>query len=111
MARPCGAHHGQHMAWPWGSWLGAGHPYLPWQGHVELTMGSTWHGLGAPGWVQAIHIFHGKAMWSSPWAAHGMALGLLAGCRPSISSMARPCGAHHGQHMAWPWGSWLGAGH
>merc|ERR1712218_403317 len=79
--------------------MGGGHGYLPWQAHVEVTMGipmelhwglldgwRPWissmasscgghhghpHGiaLGAPGWVEAMDIFHGKLMWRSPWAS------------------------------------------
>merc|ERR1739836_24777 len=101
MASSCGGHHGQPM---------------------EL------HGV-APGWVGAMDIFHGKLMWRSPWAAHGIAWGgswmggrhgylpwqahvevtmgspwncmgwLLDGWAPWISSMASSCGGHHGQPM------------
>merc|ERR1711949_11188 len=79
----------------WDSWMGACHGYLPWQAHVEITMGITWNCIGTPGWVHAMDIFHGKLMCRSPWASHGIALGLLDGCMPWISSMASSCGDHH----------------
>merc|ERR1712218_505197 len=88
MASSCGDHHGHPMEWHWDSWMGGCHGYLPWQAHVEITMGIPWNGIGTPGWVDAMDIFHGKLMWRSPWASHGIALGLLDGWMPWISSMA-----------------------
>merc|ERR1712155_486471 len=86
---------------------GGCHGHLPWQAHVEITMGIPWNCSGTPGWwmpwtssmasscgdhhghpmelqwdswmVDAMDIFHGKLMWRSPWASHGIAVGLLDG--------------------------------
>merc|ERR1712012_1080894 len=100
------ASHG--IAWGVGSWMCGSHGNLPWQGHVEVTMGIPWncmggglldvwkpwessmartcgghhghpmelHGGWAPGCVEAMGIFHGKDMWRSPWASHGIAWGV-----------------------------------
>merc|ERR1712067_158610 len=76
MARPCGEHHGHHMEFHGrvDSWMGGWHGGLPWQGHVENTMGITWNSMGGwtPGWVDGMEAFHGKAMWRTPWASHGI---------------------------------------
>merc|ERR1712069_71564 len=58
-----------------------------------------------------MEIVHGKLMWRSPWATHGVALGLMDGWRSWRSSMASSCGGHHGQHMELHWDSWMGGGH
>merc|ERR1712155_47645 len=93
------------------SWMGGCHGYLPWQAHVEITMGIPWNCIETPGWVDAMDIFHGKLMWRSPWASHGIALGLLDGWTPWISSMASSCGDHHGHPMELHWDSWMGGRH
>merc|ERR1712155_435496 len=90
---------------------GGCHGYLPWQAHVGITMGIPWTCIGAPGWVDAMDIFHGKLMWGSPWASHGIALGLLDGWMPWTSSMASSCGDHHGHPMELQWDSWMGECH
>merc|ERR1712218_467631 len=83
MASSCGDHHGHHMDLHWDSWMGACHGYLPWQAHVEITMGITWNCIGTPGWVHAMDIFHGM--------------------HPSRSPNAIPCDAHGDLHMSLPW--------
>merc|ERR1712218_729205 len=59
-----------------------------------------WNCIGTPGWVDAMDIFHGKLMWGSPCASHGIALGLLDGWMPWTSSMVSSWGetpwASHG---------------
>merc|ERR1712038_894812 len=140
MASSCGGHHGHQMELHWGSWMGGchgclpwqahvevtighqmklhgdswmggGHGCLPWQAHVEVTMGIKWNCMGTPGWVDAMDVFHGKLMWRSPWASNGIALGLLDGWRPWMSSMASSCGGHHGHQMELHWDSWMGGCH
>merc|ERR1712155_248535 len=89
MARPCGEHHGHPMEFHGrvDSWMGGWHGGLPWQGHVENTMGIPWNSMGDS--------------WMGGW--HG---GL---------PMARPCGEHHGHPMEFHGGrgvdSWLGGWH
>merc|ERR1712020_697580 len=85
MARTCGGRHGHPMELHGvDSWMGGSHGNLPWQGHVEVAMGIPWNCMGwTPGWVEAMGIFHGKDMWRSPWASHGIAWGgLLDGWKP-----------------------------
>merc|ERR1739836_278069 len=94
MASSCGGHHGHPMELHWDSWMGAGLGYLPWQAHVEVTMGIPWNCTGILGWVQALDIFHGKLMWRSPWASYGIALGFLDGCKPHELAMEDIQGLH-----------------
>merc|ERR1712218_757819 len=56
MASSCRDHHGHPMALHWDSWMGGCHGHLPWQAHVETTMGIPWHCIGTPGWVDAMGI-------------------------------------------------------
>merc|ERR1712197_404 len=47
----------------WGdSWVGGCHGYLPWQAHVQVTMGSPWNCMG-DSWVGGCHGY-------LPWQAH-----------------------------------------
>merc|ERR1712012_1309585 len=111
LASSYGSHHGHPMELHWDSWMGGCHAYLgkliwkspwashgialglldgwvpciSWQAHMEVTMGIPWNCIGIPGWVGAMHIFHGKLIWRSPWASHGIALRLLDGWVPCIS--------------------------
>merc|ERR1712197_43033 len=83
--------HGKAMwRWPWtshgialgeGGWMGGGHGYLPWQGHVEVAMDIPWNCFGGRG---------------------------LDGWRSWISSMARSCGGGHGHPMELLWGKGAG---
>merc|ERR1712155_160176 len=110
MARPCGEHHGHPMEFHGrvDSWMGGWQGGLPWQGHVENTMGIPWNSMGdswmggwhgglpmarpcgehhghpmefhggegrTPGWVDGMEAFHGKTMWRTPWASHGIPWG------------------------------------
>merc|ERR1711952_278448 len=110
-ATPGGGRHGHPMELHGDSWMGGGHGYLPWHGHVEVTMGIPRNCMATPGWVEVMDIFHGKVMWRSPWASHGIAWWHLDGWRSWISSMARSCGGHHGHPMELPGDSWMGGGH
>merc|ERR1711952_437883 len=67
MARSCGEHHGHPMELHVDSWLGGWHGGLPWQGHVDNTMGIPWNCMRAVGWVDGMEVFHGKVMWTTPW--------------------------------------------
>merc|ERR1712155_180179 len=111
MASSCGGHHGHQMELHWDSWMGGGHGCPPWQLHVEVTMGIKWNCIGTPGWADAMDVFHGKLMWRSPWASNGIALGLLDGRMPWISSMASSGGDHHGHPWELHWDSWMGGCH
>merc|ERR1711876_53831 len=101
MASSSGGQHGQPMEWHGDSRMCGCHVYLPWQAHLEVSMGSPWNGMGTPGCVGAMYIFHGKLIWRSAWAAHGMAWGLQDVWVPWISSMASSSGGQHGQPMEW----------
>merc|ERR1712218_321917 len=111
MASSSGEPHGHPMELHWGSCMGGCHAYLPWQAHLENTMGIPWNCIGALAWVDAMHIFHGKLIWRTPWASHGIALGILHGWVPSISSMASSSGEHHGHPMELHWSSCMGGCH
>merc|ERR1712218_387159 len=111
MASSSGEHHGHPMELHWGSCMGGCHAYLPWQAHLENTMGIPWNCIGALAWGDAMHIFHGKLIWRTPWASHGIALGLLHGWMPCISSMASSSGEHHGHPMELHWSSCMGGCH
>merc|ERR1712155_110594 len=76
MARPCGEHHGHPMEFHGGEGWTPG-----WVDGMEVFHGKTmwrtpWasHGIpwGTPGWVDGMEAFHGKAMWITPWASHGI---------------------------------------
>merc|ERR1711860_463563 len=111
MASSGGAHHGHPMDVLGDSWMGECHGHLPWQAQVELTMGIPWMCLGTLGWASAMDISHGKLRWSSPWASHGCAWGLLDGRVPWTSPMASSGGAHHGHPMDVLGDSWMGECH
>merc|ERR1711923_419316 len=77
MARPCGEHHGHPMEFERrvDSWMGGWHGGLPWQDHVENTMGIPWNSMG-DSWMGG---WHGGLPWQGhventmgiPWNSMG----------------------------------------
>merc|ERR1712117_376319 len=98
MASSCGDHHGHPMELHWGLLDG----WMPWISfHGKLMWRSPWasHGiaLGTPGWVDAMDI--------CPWQAHvEITMGIPWNCIGDswmggchgYLSMASSCGDHHG---------------
>merc|ERR1711949_99973 len=96
------------------SWMGGWHGGLPWQGHVESTMGIPWNSMGG--------LLDGWLAWRSSMARpcgehHGHPMefhgGFLDGWMAWRPSMARPCGEHHGHPMEFHGrvDSWMGGWH
>merc|ERR1712155_366786 len=109
------------MGIPWNSmgdsWMGGWHGGLPWQGHVENTMGIPWNSMGGwtPGWVGGMEAFHGKTMWRTPWASHGIPWGRGVDSWMGGWHGGLPWQDHVENTMGIPWnslgGSWMGGWH